>query len=207
MAFLCRFYSSPYSIATGRMMGPASLAPYMHSPVSAYQVTPFVRSGTRCQCLNRSRVWLRSFPQVHNPSWLHHQSYIMPPTVSVLARCWNSSPSPSAVLTPPLPSLSHQGAVLTSGMDHSMSIHPTSMMGPLTQQLSHLTIGSSGTVSSPSLAVRPGGSVTNLFSRCLSAAVHACKRLYAGDLHPPVHSSACHQHVRRGKALLPAPPL
>lgn len=22
--------------------------------------------------------------QVHNPSWLHHQSYIMPPTVSVL---------------------------------------------------------------------------------------------------------------------------
>uniref|UniRef100_H3DC64 RNA binding motif, single stranded interacting protein 2b n=1 Tax=Tetraodon nigroviridis TaxID=99883 RepID=H3DC64_TETNG len=84
------FYS-PYSIATNRIIGPASLAPYMHSPVSAYQV--------------------------HNPSWLHHQSYIMPPT----------------------------GAVLTSGMDHSMSIHPTSMMGPLTQQLNHLTIGSSGT--------------------------------------------------------------
>ncbi|XP_029689608.1 RNA-binding motif, single-stranded-interacting protein 2-like isoform X2 [Takifugu rubripes] len=85
------FYSSPYSIATNRIIGPTSLAPYMHSPVSAYQV--------------------------HNPSWLHHQSYIMPPT----------------------------GAVLTSGMDHSMSIHPTSMMGPLTQQLNHLSIGSSGT--------------------------------------------------------------
>lgn len=40
-----------------------------------------------------------------------------------------------------------QGAVLASGMDHSMSIHPTSMMGPLTQQLNHLSIGSSGTVS------------------------------------------------------------
>uniref|UniRef100_A0A674MLZ4 RNA binding motif, single stranded interacting protein 2b n=1 Tax=Takifugu rubripes TaxID=31033 RepID=A0A674MLZ4_TAKRU len=68
------FYSSPYSIATNRIIGPTSLAPYMHSPVSAYQ-----------------------------------------------------------------------GAVLTSGMDHSMSIHPTSMMGPLTQQLNHLSIGSSGT--------------------------------------------------------------
>uniref|UniRef100_A0A3P9Q902 RNA binding motif, single stranded interacting protein 2b n=1 Tax=Poecilia reticulata TaxID=8081 RepID=A0A3P9Q902_POERE len=87
------FYSSPYSLAPNRMIGPASLSPYMPSPVSTYQV--------------------------HNPSWLHHQSYIMPPT----------------------------GAVLASGMEHSMSIQPTSMMGPLTQQLSHLSMGSSGTVS------------------------------------------------------------
>nr|XP_057941531.1 RNA-binding motif, single-stranded-interacting protein 2-like [Doryrhamphus excisus] len=88
------FYSSPYSMAPNRMLGPTSLSPYMHSPVSTYQV--------------------------HNPSWLHHhhhQSYIMPPT----------------------------GAVLTPGMDHSMSIQPTSLMGPLAQQLSHLSVGSSGT--------------------------------------------------------------
>uniref|UniRef100_A0A8C8DPY3 RNA binding motif, single stranded interacting protein 2b n=1 Tax=Oryzias sinensis TaxID=183150 RepID=A0A8C8DPY3_9TELE len=91
------FYSSPYSIAPSRMVGPASLSPYMHSPVSTYQVRG-----------------------VHNPSWIHHQSYIMPPT----------------------------GAVLTSGMDHTMSIQPTSMIGPLTQQLSHLSMGGSGTVSS-----------------------------------------------------------
>uniref|UniRef100_A0A3B3DQ94 RNA binding motif, single stranded interacting protein 2b n=1 Tax=Oryzias melastigma TaxID=30732 RepID=A0A3B3DQ94_ORYME len=68
------FYSSPYSITPSRMVGPASLSPYMHSPVSTYQ-----------------------------------------------------------------------GAVLTSGMDHAMSIQPTSMIGPLTQQLSHLSMGSSGT--------------------------------------------------------------
>uniref|UniRef100_A0A3Q2WF92 RNA binding motif, single stranded interacting protein 2b n=1 Tax=Haplochromis burtoni TaxID=8153 RepID=A0A3Q2WF92_HAPBU len=85
------FYSSPYSITPNRMIGPTSLSPYMHPPVSTYQV--------------------------HNPSWLHHQSYIMPPT----------------------------GAVLTPGMDHTMSIQPASMMGPLTQQLSHLSMGSSGT--------------------------------------------------------------
>uniref|UniRef100_A0A3Q2WFB2 RNA binding motif, single stranded interacting protein 2b n=1 Tax=Haplochromis burtoni TaxID=8153 RepID=A0A3Q2WFB2_HAPBU len=86
------FYSSPYSITPNRMIGPTSLSPYMHPPVSTYQV--------------------------HNPSWLHHQSYIMPPT----------------------------GAVLTPGMDHTMSIQPASMMGPLTQQLSHLSMGSSGTI-------------------------------------------------------------
>ncbi|XP_057685423.1 RNA-binding motif, single-stranded-interacting protein 2-like isoform X2 [Corythoichthys intestinalis] len=85
------FYSSPYSITPSRMIGPTSLSPYMHSPLSTYQV--------------------------HNPSWIHHQSYIMPPT----------------------------GAVLTPGMDHTMSIQPTSMMGPLAQQLSHLSLGSSGT--------------------------------------------------------------
>uniref|UniRef100_A0A671UPT5 RNA binding motif, single stranded interacting protein 2b n=1 Tax=Sparus aurata TaxID=8175 RepID=A0A671UPT5_SPAAU len=68
------FYSSPYSIAPNRIIGPTSLSPYMHSPVSTYQ-----------------------------------------------------------------------GAVLTPGMDHTMSIQPTSMMGPLTQQLSHLSMGSSGT--------------------------------------------------------------
>uniref|UniRef100_A0A671K620 RNA-binding motif, single-stranded-interacting protein 2-like n=1 Tax=Sinocyclocheilus anshuiensis TaxID=1608454 RepID=A0A671K620_9TELE len=51
------------------------------------------------------------------PSWMHHQSYLMQPT----------------------------GAVLTPAMDLPMSIQPTSMIGPLTQQLSHLSLGSAGT--------------------------------------------------------------
>uniref|UniRef100_A0A8C8DQ27 RNA binding motif, single stranded interacting protein 2b n=1 Tax=Oryzias sinensis TaxID=183150 RepID=A0A8C8DQ27_9TELE len=72
------FYSSPYSIAPSRMVGPASLSPYMHSPV-----------------------------------YITHPGYII--------------------------------TVLTSGMDHTMSIQPTSMIGPLTQQLSHLSMGGSGT--------------------------------------------------------------
>uniref|UniRef100_A0A8C1I314 RNA binding motif, single stranded interacting protein 2a n=1 Tax=Cyprinus carpio carpio TaxID=630221 RepID=A0A8C1I314_CYPCA len=37
------------------------------------------------------------------------------------------------------------GAVLTPAMDHQMSIQPTSMIGPMTQQLSHLSLGSAGT--------------------------------------------------------------
>ncbi|XP_013864617.1 RNA-binding motif, single-stranded-interacting protein 2 isoform X2 [Austrofundulus limnaeus] len=84
------FYSSHYSLAPNRMIAQTSL-PYMHSPVSSYQV--------------------------HSPSWMHHQSYLMQPA----------------------------GTVLTPTMDHAMSIQPTSMMGPLTQQLSHLSLGSSGT--------------------------------------------------------------
>uniref|UniRef100_A0A8C9TJN6 RNA binding motif single stranded interacting protein 2 n=1 Tax=Scleropages formosus TaxID=113540 RepID=A0A8C9TJN6_SCLFO len=57
-----------------------------------------------------------SYP-VHSPSWMHHQSYLMQPA----------------------------GTVLTPTMDHAMSIQPTSMMGPITQQLSHLSLGSTGT--------------------------------------------------------------
>ncbi|XP_055520449.1 RNA-binding motif, single-stranded-interacting protein 2b isoform X3 [Leucoraja erinacea] len=84
------FYSSPYSIAPNRMIAQTSITPYITSPVSSFQV--------------------------HNPSWMHHQSYLMQP----------------------------MGAVLTPTMDHTMSMQPTSMMGPLTQQLSHLSLGSAG---------------------------------------------------------------
>uniref|UniRef100_A0A674B5U8 RNA binding motif, single stranded interacting protein 2a n=2 Tax=Salmo trutta TaxID=8032 RepID=A0A674B5U8_SALTR len=87
------FYSSPYSLTPNRMIAQTSLSPYMHSPVSSYQL--------------------------HSPSWMHHQSYLMQPA----------------------------GTVLTPTMDHAMSIQPTSMMGPMTQQLSHLSLGSTGTVS------------------------------------------------------------
>uniref|UniRef100_A0A8C1RZE4 RNA binding motif, single stranded interacting protein 2a n=1 Tax=Cyprinus carpio TaxID=7962 RepID=A0A8C1RZE4_CYPCA len=92
------FYSTPYSIAPNRMIAQTSLSPYMPSQVQSYQ----------CFCL---------CPQVHSPSWMHHQSYLMQPT----------------------------GAVLTPAMDHQMSIQPTSMIGPMTQQLSHLSLGSAGT--------------------------------------------------------------
>ncbi|XP_077074928.1 RNA-binding motif, single-stranded-interacting protein 2b isoform X1 [Siphateles boraxobius] len=85
------FYSPSYSIAPNRIIAQTSISPYMHSPLSTYQV--------------------------HNPSWIHHQSYLMQPT----------------------------GTVLTPSVDHTMTIQPTAILGPLTQQLSHLTLGSTGT--------------------------------------------------------------
>ncbi|XP_048344109.1 RNA-binding motif, single-stranded-interacting protein 2 isoform X1 [Sphaerodactylus townsendi] len=84
------FYTTPYSLAPNRMIAQTALSPYLPSPVSSYQV--------------------------HSPSWMHHQSYLMQPT----------------------------GTVLTPTMDHAISIQPTSMMGPLAQQLGHLSLSSAG---------------------------------------------------------------
>ncbi|XP_068101762.1 RNA-binding motif, single-stranded-interacting protein 1 isoform X6 [Hyperolius riggenbachi] len=55
--------------------------------------------------------------QVPSPSWMQPQPYIM----------------------------QHAGAVLTPSMDHTMSLQPASMISPLTQQMSHLSLSSSGT--------------------------------------------------------------
>lgn len=55
--------------------------------------------------------------QVQNPSWVTHQPYIM----------------------------QHPGAVLSPSIDHPMSLQPASMLGPLTQHMSHLSLGSAGT--------------------------------------------------------------
>lgn len=40
-----------------------------------------------------------------------------------------------------------QGAVITPTMDHPMSMQPTNIVGPLTQQMNHLSLGTAGTVS------------------------------------------------------------
>ncbi|KAM8966268.1 RNA-binding motif, single-stranded-interacting protein 3 isoform 2-T2 [Pelodytes ibericus] len=86
------FYSSPYNIATNRMIPQTSITPFIAaSPVSTYQV--------------------------QSTSWMPHPPYVMQPT----------------------------GAVLTPTMDHSMSMQPASMMGPLTQQMNHLSLGTTGT--------------------------------------------------------------
>lgn len=85
------FYPSPYSIAANRMITQTSIAPYLASPVSAYQV--------------------------QSPSWMQPQPYI----------------------------LQHPGAVLTPSMEHTMSLQPASMINPLAQQMSHLSLGNTGT--------------------------------------------------------------
>ncbi|XP_034042478.1 RNA-binding motif, single-stranded-interacting protein 1 isoform X2 [Thalassophryne amazonica] len=55
--------------------------------------------------------------QVQNPSWMPHQPYIM----------------------------QHPGTVISPSMEPSMSLQHTSMMAPLTQQMSHLSLGGAGT--------------------------------------------------------------
>ncbi|XP_041662968.1 RNA-binding motif, single-stranded-interacting protein 1 [Cheilinus undulatus] len=64
--------------------------------------------------------------QVQNPSWVPHQPYIM----------------------------QHPGTVISPSMDPSMSLQPTSMMAPLTQQMSHLSLGSAGTFMAANTAMQ-----------------------------------------------------
>ncbi|KAJ0070471.1 hypothetical protein NL108_010714, partial [Boleophthalmus pectinirostris] len=54
--------------------------------------------------------------QMQSPSWMPHQPYIMP----------------------------HPGTVISPSMDHSMSLQPASVITPLAQQMSHLTLGNAG---------------------------------------------------------------
>uniref|UniRef100_A0AAA9SC52 RNA binding motif single stranded interacting protein 1 n=1 Tax=Bos taurus TaxID=9913 RepID=A0AAA9SC52_BOVIN len=64
------------------------------------------------------------------------------------------------------PVSAYQGAVLTPSMEHTMSLQPASMISPLAQQMSHLSLGSTGTV------------------------VHACHVSYARGLLATVHTRA-----------------
>lgn len=64
--------------------------------------------------------------QVPNASWMSHQPYIM----------------------------QHPGTVLSPSMDPSMSLQPTSMMAPLAQQMSHLSMGNTGTFMAANAAMQ-----------------------------------------------------
>ncbi|XP_041726550.1 RNA-binding motif, single-stranded-interacting protein 3 [Coregonus clupeaformis] len=65
--------------------------------------------------------------QVQSTSWMPHQQYVMQPT----------------------------GAVITSAMDHCMSMQPSSMMAPLTQQMNHMSLGNTGTQYMSAAATAP----------------------------------------------------
>uniref|UniRef100_A0A4W6EGC6 RNA binding motif, single stranded interacting protein n=1 Tax=Lates calcarifer TaxID=8187 RepID=A0A4W6EGC6_LATCA len=59
--------------------------------------------------------------QVQSTSWMPHQQYVMQPT--------------GAVITP------------ATAIEPSLSLHPSSVMAPLTQQMNHMSLGTTGTVS------------------------------------------------------------
>ncbi|MGH0137692.1 UNVERIFIED_CONTAM: hypothetical protein FKN15_064536 [Acipenser sinensis] len=105
------FYSSPYSIATNRMIAQTSITPFIAaSPVSTYQV--------------------------QSTSWMPHQSYVMQPT----------------------------GAMVTPAMDHTMSMPPASMMGPLAQQMNHLSLGTTGTYMTAAAAASMQGTYIHQYT-------------------------------------------
>ncbi|XP_036157392.1 RNA-binding motif, single-stranded-interacting protein 2 isoform X3 [Myotis myotis] len=96
------FYPGPYSFTPNRMLTQSALSPYLPSPVSSYQreegrgrnidVKEKYRSTASCQHPRLGikpatwRVTQTSPLQVPNPSWMHHQSYLIQPSVSVQKR-------------------------------------------------------------------------------------------------------------------------
>ncbi|KAK0148601.1 RNA-binding motif, single-stranded-interacting protein 3 [Merluccius polli] len=119
------FYSSPYSISTNRMIAQTSITPFIAaSPVSAAILDPgrFWGVHTAHDC-NVIGAWIKlrggSTATVQSTSWMPHQQYVMQPT--------------GAVITP------------TAAIEPSLSLQPSSLMAPLNQQMSHLSLGTSGT--------------------------------------------------------------
>nr|XP_023694802.1 RNA-binding motif, single-stranded-interacting protein 3-like [Paramormyrops kingsleyae] len=47
------------------------------------------------------------------------------------------------------------GAVITPAMEHTMSMQPASLIGPLTQQMNHLSLGTTGTYMTAAAAAAP----------------------------------------------------
>ncbi|MBN3285360.1 RBMS3 protein, partial [Polyodon spathula] len=142
------FYSSPYSIATNRMIAQTSITPFIAaSPVSTYQVVYLIFVWLKRFVTTSFLIALIFFSQVQSTSWMPHQSYVMQPT----------------------------GAMITPAMDHTMSMPPASMMGPLTQQMNHLSLGTTGTTISVLLSVK---------SKCLKMlfiiTLYCCKETTAG---------------------------
>uniref|UniRef100_A0A4W4HJ67 RRM domain-containing protein n=1 Tax=Electrophorus electricus TaxID=8005 RepID=A0A4W4HJ67_ELEEL len=92
---------------------------------------------------------------VQNPSWVTHQPYI----------------------------IQHPGAVISPSMDPSMSLQPASMMSPLTQQMSHLSLGSTGTFMPANPAMQ--GAYIPQYTPLQPAAVEVSQ--FARGHNPPVH--------------------
>ncbi|KAG7227525.1 hypothetical protein INR49_005340 [Caranx melampygus] len=84
--------------------------------------------------------------QVQNPSWVPHQQYIMQHPEQITLKL------PALLLY--LHSVFSQGTVISPSMDPSMSLQPASMMAPLTQQMSHLSLGSAGTFMAANTAMQ-----------------------------------------------------
>ncbi|KAJ8013380.1 hypothetical protein DPEC_G00052670 [Dallia pectoralis] len=74
--------------------------------------------------------------QVQSTSWMPQQQYVMQPT----------------------------GTVITPSMDHSISMQPSSIMAPLTQQMNHISLGNTGTYMSASAAVHMPGTYTTQYT-------------------------------------------
>uniref|UniRef100_A0A672MKU9 RNA-binding motif, single-stranded-interacting protein 3 n=1 Tax=Sinocyclocheilus grahami TaxID=75366 RepID=A0A672MKU9_SINGR len=80
----------------------------------------------------------------YDPTAMQNGYYSTPYSISTNRMIAQTSITPFIAASPVS---TYQGAVITPAMDHTISMQPANMMGPLTQQMNHLSLGTSGTVS------------------------------------------------------------
>uniref|UniRef100_A0A671QHX8 RNA-binding motif, single-stranded-interacting protein 3 n=1 Tax=Sinocyclocheilus anshuiensis TaxID=1608454 RepID=A0A671QHX8_9TELE len=89
----------------------------------------------------------------YDPTAMQNGFYSSPYSISTNRMIAQTSITPFIAASPVS---TYQGAVITPAMDHTISMQPANMMGPLTQQMNHLSMGTTGTVSvSSAFIVRP----------------------------------------------------
>ncbi|XP_008972674.2 RNA-binding motif, single-stranded-interacting protein 1 isoform X7 [Gorilla gorilla gorilla] len=106
------------AIQNGFYPSPYSIA--TNRMITQTSITPYIASPVSAYQVakeTRENKYRGSAIKVQSPSWMQPQPYI----------------------------LQHPGAVLTPSMEHTMSLQPASMISPLAQQMSHLSLGSTGT--------------------------------------------------------------
>uniref|UniRef100_A0A8C1K056 RNA binding motif, single stranded interacting protein n=1 Tax=Cyprinus carpio TaxID=7962 RepID=A0A8C1K056_CYPCA len=86
----------------------------------------------------------------YDPTAMQNGFYSSPYSISTNRMIAQTSITPFIAASPVS---TYQGAVITPAMDHTISMQPANMMGPLTQQMNHLSLGTSGTVSVVSVYV------------------------------------------------------
>nr|XP_032807259.1 RNA-binding motif, single-stranded-interacting protein 1-like isoform X3 [Petromyzon marinus] len=107
----------PTAIQNGFYPSPYSIA--TNRMIAQTSMTPYLASPV-------------STYQVQSTSWMPHQPYVMQPALVYIEE--NGSRT-----------LQTNGTVLTPPMETAMSMQPTGMMGPMAQQMSHLSLGSTAT--------------------------------------------------------------
>ncbi|XP_078711721.1 RNA-binding motif, single-stranded-interacting protein 1-like isoform X6 [Lampetra fluviatilis] len=107
----------PTALQNGFYPSPYSIA--ANRMIAQTSMTPYIASPV-------------STYQVQSTSWMPHQPYVMQPTLVYMEQSGRRS-------------LQSNGTVLTPPMDSTMSMQQVGMMGPLAQQMSHMSLGNAAT--------------------------------------------------------------
>ncbi|XP_057195168.1 RNA-binding motif, single-stranded-interacting protein 3 isoform X7 [Triplophysa rosa] len=89
----------------------------------------------------------------YDPSAMQNGFYSSPYSISTNRMIAQTSITPFIAASPVS---TYQGAVITPSMDHAISMQPANMMGPLAQQMNHLSLGTTGTYMTAAAAPMQG---------------------------------------------------